>query len=146
MDLWLWHLEPYLQGSDMNVFGTNVCHVYVHCLFIKHAQLKADAEDQCRLDLQQSNRKIVLIFTCLPHPRWWLWLPRARSGLEVRGLDQFGRSHLRLSPPTFRSYGSHGFGCWSGMTGFRTYKKLLLGGLRVSTKTFLTYRKGSVRI
>jgi hypothetical protein len=31
-----------LRVSDMNVFGTNVCHVYVYCFFIKSTQLKGD--------------------------------------------------------------------------------------------------------
>lgn len=34
-------------------------------LLIKHTQLKVDAEDQCRVDLRQWNRKVGLIFTCL---------------------------------------------------------------------------------
>ena len=65
LDLWVWHLEPYLWSSDMNVFGTSVCHVYVHCCSLNSPQLKEDAEDQSRLDLRQPNRKPGSVFTCL---------------------------------------------------------------------------------
>ena len=52
----------------MNVFGTSVVCMSYLCppLFIKRTQLKADAEDQCRLDLPQSNRKTGSVLTCLP--------------------------------------------------------------------------------
>lgn len=83
--------------------------------FIKHPLLKADAGDQPRSDLRQSNRRIEPIFTSPPSffPVVALAADSFRPwGATTRsGSNQFHNPCPHSSPPTFRTRASHSWGC-----------------------------------
>lgn len=66
ISLSLSHLEPYLWLSDMNVFGTSVCHLYVHRRSLNTPSSKRMLEINAGPICDQSNRRIEPIFTSPP--------------------------------------------------------------------------------
>ena len=128
LDLWVWHLEPYLWNSDMNVFGTSVCHVYVHCCSLNTPSSKWTRKIRAGSTCDsQTGKPGRFLRVCSRPPRSCggseLALALGRERMPWVGLirqvtpsfiaAQFPRSWLTLP------------GCWNRITRVRTYKKLL---------------------